>query len=147
MMNCITLMGRLTADPELRVATSGKEFCRFKMAVERSGPNKVADFIPVICFDSTASFVGRWFNKGSMIAVQGKLQTGSYTDSNGVKRNNFEVVANEVSFCGQKATQSQPAAATASETAKADEGINGYFSTAAPGDFDEITDDEDLPFG
>lgn len=144
MMNCITLMGRLTANPELRVATTGKEVCRFRIAVERSGPNRTADFIPIICFGSSANFVEKYFSKGSMIAVQGKLQTGSYTDKDGKKINSFEVVADEVSFCGDKRAAGQTAPKEQSEPK--DEGT-GYYSTAAPSDFDEIVDDEDLPFG
>jgi single-strand DNA-binding protein len=134
-------MGRLTADPELRVATSGKEICRFRIAVERSGGERVADFIPVICFGSTAQFVEKYFRKGSMIAVQGKLQTGSYTDRDGNKRSSFEVKADEVSFCGEKKGDAQPAPKVQS----ADEGT-GYYSNATAEDFEEITDDEDLPF-
>lgn len=141
MMNCATIMGRLTADPELRVAVSGKEICRFRVAVDRSGGDKVADFINVVCFSSTANFVARYFQKGSMIAVQGKIQTGSYTDDKGIKRYTVEIVANEVSFCGEKKGDAQPAPKVQS----ADEGT-GYYSNAVPSDFDEITDDEDLPY-
>ena len=141
MMNCITLMGRLTADPELRVATTGREVCRFRIAVDRAGPNKVADFIPIICFGGAATFVEKWFCKGSMIAVQGKLQTSSYSDEQGIKRSNFEVVADEVSFCGEKKVEGrQP---SPEGRGKEDEGVNGYYSTAVPGDFDEIVGDED----
>ena len=141
MLNCATIMGRLTADPELRVATSGKEVCRFRVAVDRPTGDKVADFINIVCFGSTASFVARYFQKGSMIALQGRIQTGSYTDDRGIKRYTFEVVASEASFCGDKKGDAQPAPKVQS----ADEGT-GYYSTAAPGDFDEITDDEDLPY-
>lgn len=137
MLNVITLMGRLTADPELRVATSGKEICRFRMAVERNSSEKIADFIPVICFDSSARFVEKHFGKGSMIAVQGKLQTGSYTDSKGAKKYTFEVKADEVSFCGEK-RGSAPMDARVPDTS--DEG--GYYSTAMPGDFDEIGEED-----
>ena len=146
MLNSATIMGRLTADPELRVATSGKEVCRFTVAVDRPTGDRVADFIRVICFGSTANFVEKHFRKGSMIAVQGRIQTGSYTDGKGVKRNTFEIVAVEVSFCGERRgdnpfTASSPP--SISGTAKADEGVNGYFSTAVPGDFEEIVGDEE----
>ena len=141
MLNCATIMGRLTADPELRVATTGREVCRFTVAVDRPGGDRVADFIRVICFGSTANFVEKHFRKGSMIALQGRIQTGSYTDSKGAKRYTFEVVAVEVSFCGEKKGDAQPAPKVQS----ADEGT-GYYSNAVPSDFDEITDDEDLPY-
>lgn len=139
MLNCVTLMGRLTADPELRVATTGKEICRFRLAVDRLGGGRVADFIPIICFGATANFVEKYFRKGSMIGIQGKIQTGSYTGDDGMKRSTFEVVAGEVSFCGGKKAETQSAP---KEHGK-DEGVNGYFSTAVPGDFDEITGDEE----
>lgn len=141
MLNCATIMGRLTADPELRVATSGKEVCRFRVAVDRPGGDRVADFINVTCFSSTANFVARYFQKGSMIAVQGKIQTGSYNDDKGVKRYTFEIVAGEVSFCGDKKSAGQSAPKAPSN----DEGT-GYYSNAVPSDFDEIADDEDLPY-
>ena len=141
MLNSATIMGRLTAEPELRVATSGKEVCRFTVAVDRPGGDRVADFIKVICFGNTANFVEKYFRKGSMIAVQGKIQTGSYTDDKGVKRYSFEIVAGEVSFCGEKKGDAQPA----SKVQSADEGT-GYYSNAVPSDFDEIEDDEDLPY-
>ncbi len=141
MLNSATIMGRLTADPELRVATTGREVCRFTVAVDRPGGDRVADFIRVICFGSTANFVEKHFRKGSMIAVQGRIQTGSYTDDRGAKRYTFEVVAVEVSFCGEKNGDAQPAPKVQS----ADEGT-GYYSNAVPSDFDEITDDEDLPY-
>lgn len=144
MLNCATIMGRLTAAPELRVATTGREVCRFTVAVDRPGGDRVADFIRVICFESTANFVEKHFGKGSMIALQGKIQTGSYTDSKGVKRYTFEVVAVEVGFCGTSSvSRSDSSLREGAREQSKDEGVNGYFSTAAPGDFDEIVGDED----
>ena len=146
MLNCATIMGRLTAEPELRVATSGREVCRFTVAIDRPTGDRVADFIRVVCFGSTANFVENYFRKGSMIAVQGRIQTGSYTDDRGKKIYTFEVVAGEVSFCGEKrgdnlSTASGPP--SLSGTVKADEGVNGYYSNAVPGDFEEIVGDEE----
>ena len=145
MLNCATIMGRLTADPLIRVAMSGNEICRFTVAVDRPTGDKIADFIPVICFGSSASFVEKHFRKGSMIAVQGRIQTGSYTDSKGVKRSSFEIKADEVSFCGEKKEPSPSLRDTSPKGRgkEADESINGYYSTAAPDDFDEIVGDED----
>lgn len=146
MLNSATIMGRLTADPELRVATSGKEVCRFTVAVDRPTGDRVADFIRVICFGSTANFVEKHFRKGSMIAVQGRIQTGTYTDSKGNKRSSFEVKADEVSFCGERRGDNPSTASgppSLSGTVKADEGVNGYYSNAVPGDFDKIVGDEE----
>ena len=146
MLNCVTLMGRLVADPELRTTTTGKSVATFTMAVDRSyarqGEQRQTDFIRIVAWESTANFVCRYFQKGSMIAVQGRIQTRTYEDSNGAKRNAFEVVANEVSFCGSKAesgTSSTPAAPVAPAVAPS-------YQTATANDFEEITDDEDLPF-
>lgn len=144
MLNCVTLMGRLVADPELRTTGTGKSVCTFRIAVDRSfaraGEQRQADFITIVAWENTANFVCRYFSKGSMIAVQGSIQTRQYEDNSGAKRTAFEVVAREVSFCGSK-----------SETGT---GINNVaapaaaptYQNAAPSDFEEITDDEDLPF-
>ncbi len=144
MLNCVTLMGRLVADPELRTTTTGKSVCTFRIAVERSfakaGEQRQADFITIVAWESTANFVSRYFAKGSMIAVQGSIQTRSYEDNNGNKRTAFEVLAREVSFCGSKA-ETGTMAPSVSDAAPAP-----AYQTAVPSDFEEITDDDDLPF-
>ena len=144
MLNCIVLMGRLVADPELRTTTTGKSVCSFTVAVDRgyvkAGEERKADFIPVVAWEGTANFVSRYFSKGSMIAVQGQLQSRQYEDNSGAKRTAYEVLAREVSFCGSKAeTGTNTAFAAPAQAAPA-------YQTAVPGDFEEITDDEDLPF-
>ncbi len=144
MLNCVTLMGRLVADPELRTTTTGKSVCTFRIAVDRSfqrqGEQRQADFITIVAWESTANFVSRYFTKGSMIAVQGSIQTRNYQDNNGNNRTAFEVLAREVSFCGSKAeTGTSAPAVSAAAPAPA-------YQTAVPSDFEEITDDDDLPF-
>ena len=144
MLNCVTLMGRLTADPEVRTTTTGKSVCTFSIAVDRSfakaGEQRQTDFINIVAWESQANFISRYFGKGSMIAIQGSIQTRNYEDKNGNKRTAFEVIAREVSFCGSKAeTGSVAPAAAAPAQAPA-------YQTAAPVDFEEIEDDEDLPF-
>ena len=146
MLNCIVLMGRLVADPELRTTTTGKSVCSFTVAVDRgyvkAGEERKADFIPVVAWEGTANFVSRYFSKGSMIAVQGQLQSRQYEDNSGAKRTAYEVLAREVSFCGSKAeTGTNTAFAAPAQAAPAP-----AYQTAVPGDFEEITDDEDLPF-
>ena len=98
-------MGRLTADPEVRSTPSGVSVCRFTVAVDRSyvkqGEQRQADFIDILAWRQTAEFVGKYFQKGSLIAVQGSIQTGSY-EKDGIKRRTFEIVADNVSFCGGK---------------------------------------------
>lgn len=145
MLNCVTLMGRLVADPELRTTTTGKSVATFRIAVDRSfqkaGEQRQADFITIVAWENTANFVSRYFAKGSMIAVQGSIQTRQYEDANGNKRTAFEVVAREVSFCGSKAETGAAVAASVSPAAPAP-----AYQTAVPTDFEEIADDEDLPF-
>ncbi|MGN1418986.1 MAG: single-stranded DNA-binding protein [Acutalibacteraceae bacterium] len=148
MINQVVLMGRLVADPELRTTTTGRSVCSFCMAVDRSfvkqGEERKADFINIVAWEQTANFVTRYFHKGSMIAVTGQLQSRQYEDKNGNKRTAYEVVAREVSFCGSKAetgTSGGSYASAAPAPAQAP-----VYQTAVPGDFEEITDDEDLPF-
>jgi single-strand DNA-binding protein len=105
MLNTAIIMGRLTADPELRKTPAGVDVTRFTVAVDRGyakqGEEKKADFISVVAWRQTAEFVCKYFRKGSMIAVQGSIQTGSY-EKDGVKRSTFEINADNVSFCGSK---------------------------------------------
>ena len=112
MINNVTIMGRLTAAPELKVTESGTSVLRFCVAVERAyvpkGQERQTDFINVVAWRQTAEFVDRNFNKGQMIAVEGSIQTRKYQDGQGNTRTAFEVVANNVSFCGDK--KSAPAA-------------------------------------
>ncbi|MBO5854395.1 MAG: single-stranded DNA-binding protein [Bacteroidales bacterium] len=104
MINCAVIMGRLTADPELRQTPSGVSVIRFTVAVDRrtkSAEDKVADFINIVAWRQTAEFVAKYFQKGSMIAVQGSIQTGSY-EKDGARHYTFEILADNVSFCGSK---------------------------------------------
>ncbi len=104
MLNCVTLIGRLTADPELRQTTTGKDVCTFNIAVDRAytkpGEQRQTDFIKIVAWGSDALFVSRYFSKGSMIAVIGSLQSNNFTDNKGNKRTSVEVKAAELSFCG-----------------------------------------------
>ncbi|MGN0447911.1 MAG: single-stranded DNA-binding protein [Acutalibacteraceae bacterium] len=149
MLNCVTLMGRLVADPELRTTTTGKSVATFRIAVDRTfvkaGEQRQTDFITIVAWEASANFVCRYFTKGSMIAVQGRIQTRSYDDANGNRRTAFEVVANEISFCGGKNEGSNGAQAYSPAPAAAAAPAPSY-QTATASDFEEITDDEDLPF-
>ena len=146
MLNCAVIMGRLTADPELRQTPSGVAVTRFTVAVDRSfvkaGEERKADFINVVAWRQTAEFVTRYFSKGSMIAVQGAIQTGSY-EKDGVKRSTFEIVADNVSFCGSKAESNTGSFSREDSYAAAQPAPS--YSTADEGDFKEIPED-DLPF-
>ncbi len=159
MLNVVVLTGRLVADPELKTTQSGNSVCTFRVSVDRSyapqGEERKADFITVTAWRKTAEFVSKYFQKGSMISVQGRLETRQYQDKNGNNRTATEVLAAEVGFCGPKAadkpavrdfdqqTESYTSEAKASYSAP-QEAQN--FSQGSVDDFAEITDDGDLPF-
>ncbi len=142
MLNSIIIMGRLVAAPELKQTSSGLSVTSFTVAVDRSfakaGEERQTDFIPVVAWRSTADFVTRYFGKGSMIAVQGSLQTRNYEDKQGNKRTAFEIVADEVSFCGGKNE------ANSSQNQNQNQYQAAY--TSAPEDFEQVGLDDDLPF-
>ncbi len=144
MLNTAIIMGRLTADPELRQTPQGISVTRFTVAVDRSyqkaGTERQTDFIDVVCWRNTAEFVSKYFRKGSMIAVEGSIQTGSY-EKEGVRRKTFEIVARNVSFCGEKTSRDNPAVDNSGSGAN-----SGYYSNASGSDFEEISGDDDLPF-
>ena len=103
MLNKVIIMGRLTADPELRQTPSGISTCRFSVAVDRGYKSKdtgerQTDFIRVTAWRQTAEFVSRYFSKGKMIIVEGSLRNNDYTDANGVKHYSMDVQADNVSF-------------------------------------------------
>lgn len=141
-LNNVSLMGRLTADPELRRTPSGVSVTTFTIAVERTytpqGQEKQADFIDIVAWRNTAEFACKYFTKGKMMAAQGSIQTRTYEDKEGHKRKAFEVVADNVFFCGDKAPAQAPADIP-SETVPA-------FAQGQSDDFAVCDDNEDLPF-
>ena len=145
MLNTAIIMGRLTADPELRKTTSGLSVTSFTVAVERnykSGEERQADFINVVAWRGTADFVSTYFKKGQMIAVQGSIQTRSYEDKNGNKRTAVEIVADNVSFCGSKAESGNTYGAARQESAPA-----VSYQSADAGSFSVLPDDnQGFPF-
>lgn len=106
MLNVAVLMGRLTADPEIRYTPNDIPVTTFCIAVDRrfsrQGAEKETDFIYVTAWRNTAEFVCKYFQKGSMIAVQGSIRVDNYTDRDGNNRTRTEVIADQVSFCGSK---------------------------------------------
>ena len=149
MINTVALMGRLTYDPELRSTPAGVSVIRFQLAVDRNyqraGAERQADFIDCVAWRQTAEFISRYFHKGSMIAVEGSIQTQNFTDKNGNQRKSVEVVANNVSFCGSRSETGTGAPAPAQNDGF--EQPAPSYSNAAESDFEEIIDDDDdLPF-
>ena len=104
MLNVAVVMGRLVADPELRHTPSDVAVTSFTLAVDRSyvksGTERQTDFIDIVAWRGTADFVCKYFRKGQMMAVHGSIQTRTYTDKDGNKRKAFEIVADDVNFCG-----------------------------------------------
>lgn len=103
MLNHIVIMGRLTRDPELRRTGSGLAVASFSVAVERDYPDqqtgkREVDFIDCVAWRQTGEFVSKWFTKGSMIVVSGRLQIRPWTDKDGNKRRTAEIIAENVYF-------------------------------------------------
>lgn len=148
MINMVALMGRLTYSPELRSTPNGLAVLRFQVACDRNyqkdSQNRQADFIDCVAWRQTAEFISRYFHKGSMIAVKGSIQTSNYTDKDGNKRKQIEVLANNVSFCGGKAENGSQGTQGAQNEQYTQGGMNIDYDNA---DFEEIVDDDDdLPF-
>ena len=101
-MNSIVIMGRLTRDPELRQTNSGTPVTSFTVAVDRRGKEKATDFLDCVAWNDKAEFVSKYFTKGRMILVAGRLQIRDWTDKEGNKRRTAEIVANDVYFCGDR---------------------------------------------
>ena len=137
-------MGRLTADPELRTTQSGLSVTSFTVAVDRryggKDGDRATDFIDCKAWRQMAEFITKYFGKGSMIAVEGEIQTRTYEDRNGVKRKATEIVASNVSFCGSKAESDAPARSSA-PAQPAEPQID--VTADDPADY---PDDDDLPF-
>ena len=130
--NLVVLTGRLTADPELRYTANNTPVTSFSIAVDRrakQGEERQADFIPIVAWKQTAEFVSKYFQKGSMIGIEGTIQMRQYRDKEGAKRTAFEVIANNVQFVeSKKQENTRPSVMIDPEE-----------------DFTEVADD-DLPF-
>ena len=162
--NKVILGGRLTADPELKTTPSGIAVTSFTVAVNRrygqkSGEDAQADFFNVTAWRQTAEFITRYFRKASSICVVGTLQTRSWVDQNGQKRFATEIVADEAYFVDAKSESPmavQQAAAMYNQGAQSSYVPDGYGAYGMPQGgayqnqtapkFEEISDDEELPF-
>ena len=153
MLNRVILMGRLVADPELRHTASNIAVTSFRIAVDRNytsrGAERQTDFINIVAWRNTAEFVSRYFRKGQLVALEGSIQTRSYTHNQGNNRTAFEVVADQVYFAESRNSGSQtaPADTFAPPPAFEEPPKGAAFSVGDIGDFEEIdTDDGELPF-
>lgn len=132
MLNDLNICGRLVNNPELKTTANGRNITSFPLAVDRdytvNGERKT-DFFTVVAWNKTADFVTRFFTKGKSIIINGHLQTRIFDDKNGQKRVSTEIVADTVYFAGDK--ERTPA---------------GENSSLSADDFEELSDDDDLPF-
>lgn len=142
-LNKVILIGNLTSDVELKQTPSGISVVSFTLAVNRRYKSKnggegtqTADFISIVAWRQTAEFVAKYFKKGKPILVCGALQSRSYTDRKGEKRYVTEVVADEVGFVENKATEESSAPAYVPQA---------YTPDATP-NFEPVSDEDDLPF-
>ncbi|MBQ2911899.1 MAG: single-stranded DNA-binding protein [Clostridia bacterium] len=138
MLNKVILMGRITADPELKHTPSNVAVCSFSLAVNRRFNRNETDFIDIVAWRQQAEFISKYFTKGQQMVVCGALQTRTWEDKNGNKRKSVEVVVDEVHFADSKRT--------AGNTSPRDEALPFDFS--AGNAFSEIEDEDDgnLPF-
>lgn len=136
MLNKAVLMGRLTRDPEVRYTQTQVPIANFSLAVDRSfvrqGEERQTDFINIVVFGKTAEFVQKYFTKGQLVAVAGRIQSRNWEDKDGNKRNTVEVVAEEVHFAEKKDSSSRSNSNSGSDSSDSD--------------FAPTYDDDQLPF-
>ena len=160
MLNKSILMGRLVRDPELRHTQSGTAVASFTLAVDRDFKDKqtgekATDFIDIVAWSQQADFVCKYFQKGSLIAIEGSLQTRQYQDKQGNNRTAVEVVANNINFAGPKSSNqggganyqnSAPSYQNAAPARPAAVEAAPSYSAGSADDFAVIDDSDDLPF-
>lgn len=112
-MNNVSLVGRLTRDPEIKTTNSGSSYARFSIAVDRRGKDAGTDFINIVAFGKTSEFIERYFRKGQRIGINGRIQTGSYEGKDGKKVYTFDVIAENVEFVESKSASASATPANA----------------------------------
>lgn len=151
MLNRITIQGRLVKAAELRYTASNKAVCGFTVACERDIKNadgkRETDFVDIVAWGNTAEFANKYFGKGDMAVVSGRIQLRDWTDKDGNKRRNAEVVADNIYFCESKKSESS----SHSSPARSLDELNQFPNVTFTGDppFAELQDDDgdgELPF-
>ncbi|MBR6534359.1 MAG: single-stranded DNA-binding protein [Clostridia bacterium] len=147
-LNKVIIAGRLTADPELKQTPNGVSVTSFTVAVNRRfakpGETNSADFLPVVAWRQQAEFITKYFRKGSSICVVGSLQSRTWNDNQGNKRYAYEVVVDEASFVDSKTDNAR--VPTAAEFGEAPPMPSYSSQPSEPVNFEELQDDDDLPF-
>lgn len=162
MLNKAIIMGRLTADPELKKTTSDISVASFCVAVDRNykgkdGQDKQTDFINCVSWRQTAEFISRYFSKGSLIVVEGSIQVRNYVDKNENKRQAVEIVVDNAFFGESKKSSGAPSTApddfgpppperSTHNSPPSSSPTPVSYSSGAPEDFEEIDAEDDLPF-
>lgn len=154
MLNVVAVQGRLVADPDIRMTTTGKKVASIRLACDRGRKDQdgtsLVDWLNVILWERRAGFAEQYLRKGMMIAVSGRLQSRQYQDRNGNNRQAVEIVANDVSFCEPKRSApavdeggyAPPAGYAPAEQSPAGASAGGMGAD----DFALIEDEGDLPF-
>ncbi len=151
-MNKAILMGRLTADPELKATTNGVSVCSFTVAVNRrfvkAGEERKADFINCVAWRNTAEFICNYFAKGRMIGLIGSIQTRDWTDNEGKRRYATEVIVDEAYFTEGKGSNDNASGGAWAQSARpqASEAPQSFDSLPDGSDFMPGVSDDDLPF-
>ena len=135
-MNSVNIIGRITAEPELKTTQSGKYVCSFTLAVKRPRVKDTTDFLPVVAWNQSAEYTSRYAHKGSVVAVNGVLTTRKYETTNGDKRTAYEIVADSVSVLSGN-DSSQTSQIPTQDT-------NGANHPTY--EFEAISGEQDLPF-
>ncbi len=146
MLNVVAIMGRLVKDPELKTTNSGKSVCSFRLANDSGYKNadgsSQTNWLDIVAWGKTAEFICKYFPKGALIAIDGRLQTRQYQDKNGQNRTAVEIVANNVSFAGSKNADTTVGGGV-HDAPKASPRLSRGEPDA---DYALIEDDGDLPF-
>lgn len=162
MLNRVVLMGRMVADPELKQTPNGVSVATFRLAVERNyqpkdSNERLCDFISCVAWRQTGEFITRYFSKGSMIAIEGSIQTRQYQDKNGNKRTAVEVIADQAYFAGSTGHENSQSKSNGNDGnnrtsgnqqnshGQSGQSANGRQQTMYFGGFEDL-DDSDLPF-
>ena len=139
-MNTLTLLGRTTAQIELKQTQAGKSVATFSLAVKRPFTKDTTDFFNIVAWDKTAETIAKYVNKGNLICIRGYLRNRSWEDNNGNKRYATEIVAEELDFCeSRNASQGMNTSAPSNYIPEA-------YTTAQTANFEGVEQDDMLPF-
>lgn len=145
-MNTVILIGRTTSDIELKTTNSGKMVCSFTLAVPKNFKKDEANFIPVVFWEKQAEALSKYVKKGQQIAVQGELTSRKY-EQDGKTRTTYEVQGTQFSFCGAKQEGATNSTTSKENTTQGNtEAPMTYIPDAYQPKFEEIREDQDLPF-